>query len=304
MATAVAVMSLGVALAQAFMSYEGKQAVDLAVGAPVVWINTIVDAVGTGYDRATKNAVINWLLKYQGLSFPVIGLLVSFVVLNRFGGAGGQKLALDFAGGISHVGTKIGTLVEELVKLLLMLVSRGGVKILDIPLYLYKIVGGTFTSVKALIAKLRRKSVTAQNKIENKIETLSNSKAKTPAKSPGRLKLEQEMAELKMMLQQLKNQKIQTPVVLPPTTPSPVRPKTPSPNYIYVGGRKIPLRRKPMSPAKAKEGRLRKVVRRVLHGRTEEEKMMKLAKALRKRALAASARSRAASAARSRTAKN
>jgi hypothetical protein len=187
-----------------------------------------------------------------------------------------------------------------------MLVSRGGVKILDIPLYLYKIVGGTFTSVKALIAKLRRKSVTAQNKIENKIETLSNSKAKTPAKSPGRLKLEQEMAELKMMLQQLKNQKIQTPVVLPPTTPSPVRvktpsPRSPSPNYIYVGGRKIPLRRKPMSPAKAKEGRLRKVVRRVLHGRTEEEKMMKLAKALRRSALAASARSRSASAARSRS---
>jgi hypothetical protein len=125
---------------------------------------------------------------------------------------------------------------------------------------------------------------------------------KTPAKSPGRLKIEQEMAELKMMLQQLKNQKIQTPVILPsikPKTPSPVRvtPRSPSPNYIYVGGRKIPLRRKPASPAKAKEGRLRKVVRRVLHGRTEEEKMMKLAKALRKRALAASARSRSASAA-------
>ena len=78
-------------------------------------------------------------------------------------------------------------------------------------------------------------------------------------------------------------------------------PRSPSPNYIYVGGQKIPLRRKPMSPAKAKEGRLRKVVRRVLHGRTEEEKMMKLAKALRKRALAASARSRSASAARSRS---
>jgi hypothetical protein len=142
----------------------------------------------------------------------------------------------------------------------------------------------------------------AQN-LKNKVEEI---KATTPAKSPGRLKLEQEMAELKMMLQQLKNQKIQTPVVLPPTTPSPVRvktpsPRSPSPNYIYVGGQKIPLRRKPMSPAKAKEGRLRKVVRRVLHGRTEEEKMMKLAKALRKRALAASTRSRSASAARSRS---
>jgi hypothetical protein len=106
-----------------------------------------------------------------------------------------------------------------------------------------------------------------------------------------------------------------TPVKLTPKSPNrPVMvsqavqtsPRSPSPNYIYVGGRKIPLRRKPMSPAKAKEGRLRKVVRRVLHGRTEEEKMMKLAKALRKRALAASARSRSrsASAARSRPAKN
>ena len=97
--------------------------------------------------------------------------------------------------------------------------------------------------------------------------------------------------------------KIKTPSPVRPKTPSPVKltPKSPSPNYIYVGGQKIPLRRKPMSPAKAKEGRLRKVVRRVLHGRTEEEKMMKLAKALRKRALAASARSRSASAARSRS---
>lgn len=286
------VLTLGGALANAFMYYQVKQGVALAVDAPGVWINTIVDAAGMGYDKATKNAVINWLLKYQGLSFPVMGLLVSFVVLNRFGGAGGQKLALDFAGGISHVGTKIWVLVEELVKLLLMLVSRGGEKILNVPLYLYKIVGGTFTSVKALIAKLRRKSIIAQNKIENKIETLSNSKAKTPAKSPGRLKLEQEMAELKLMLQQLKNQKIQTPVVLPVSKPKTPSPKTPSPNvnYIYVGGRKIPLRRKPASPAKAKEGRLRKVVRRVLHGRTEEEKMLKLAKSLRRRALSAARR--------------
>ena len=131
----------------------------------------------------------------------------------------------------------------------------------------------------------------AQN-LKNKVEEI---KATTPAKSPGRLKLDQELAELKLLVQKLQ---------VRPKTPSPVRVKTPSPNvdYIYVGGRKIPLRRKPMSPAKAKEGRLRKVVRRVLHGRTEEEKMMKLAKALRKRALAASARSRTASAARSRTA--
>ena len=137
-----------------------------------------------------------------------------------------------------------------------------------------------------------------------KIQPLANTKVNTlPAGSPGRLKLENELAELKLMLQQIKNR--QTPLSpVKPKTPSPVKltPKSPSPNYIYVGGRKIPLLRKPMSPAKAKEGRLRKVVRRVLHGRTEEEKMMKLAKALRKRALAASARSRTASAARSRTA--
>ena len=130
----------------------------------------------------------------------------------------------------------------------------------------------------------------AQN-LKNKVEEI---KATTPAKSPGRIKIDQELAELKLLVQKLQ---------VRPKTPSPVRIKTPSPNvdYIYVGGQKIPLRRKPMSPAKAKEGRLRKVVRRVLHGRTEEEKMMKLAKALRKRALAASTRSRSASAARSRS---
>ena len=138
----------------------------------------------------------------------------------------------------------------------------------------------------------------AQN-LKNKVEEI---KATTPAKSPGRIKIDQELAELKLLVQKLQvRPKTPSPVRI--KTPSPVRIKTPSPNvdYIYVGGQKIPLRRKPMSPAKAKEGRLRKVVRRVLHGRTEEEKMMKLAKALRKRALAASTRSRSASAARSRS---
>jgi hypothetical protein len=162
-----------------------------------------------------------------------------------------------------------------------------------------KSVAGLFTAMidrltqrvkngEGLPSLLNKTKIQAQN-LKNKVEEI---KATTPAKSPGRIKLDQELAELKLLVQKLQ---------VRPKTPSPVRVKTPSPNvdYIYVGGRKIPLRRKPMSPAKAKEGRLRKVVRRVIHGRTEEEKMMKLAKALRKRALAASARSRSASAARS-----
>ena len=121
--------------------------------------------------------------------------------------------------------------------------------------------------------------------LKNKVEEI---KATTPAKSPGRLKLDQELAELKLLVQKLQvRPKTPSPKTPSPKTPSP---KTPSPNYIYVGGRKIPLRRRLASPAKAKEGRLRKVVRRVLHGRTEEEKMMKLAKSLRRRALSAARR--------------
>jgi len=136
--------------------------------------------------------------------------------------------------------------------------------------------------------------------LKNKVEEI---KATTPAKSPGRLKLDQELAELKLLVQKLQvrpktpspktpSPKTPSPKTPSPKTPSPKTPspKTPSPNYIYVGGRKIPLRRRLASPAKAKEGRLRKVVRRVLHGRTEEEKMMKLAKSLRRRALSAARR--------------
>jgi hypothetical protein len=179
-----------------------------------------------------------------------------------------------------------------------------------------KSVAGLFTAMidrltqrvkngEGLPSLLNKTKIQAQN-LKNKVEEI---KANTPAKSPGRLKLDQELAELKLLVQKLQVRpktpspvSPKTPSPVSPKTPSPVRPKTPSPNYIYVGGRKIPLRRKPMSPAKAKEGRLRKIVRRVLHGRTEEEKMMKLAKALRRSALAASARSRSASAARSRSA--
>ena len=170
-----------------------------------------------------------------------------------------------------------------------------------------KSVAGLFTAMidrltqrvkngEGLPSLLNKTKIQAQN-LKNKVEEI---KATTPAKSPGRIKLDQELAELKLLVQKLQVRP-KTPSPVRVKTPSPVRVKTPSPNvdYIYVGGRKIPLRRKPMSPAKAKEGRLRKVVRRVIHGRTEEEKMMKLAKALRKRALAASARSRSASAARS-----
>jgi hypothetical protein len=131
-----------------------------------------------------------------------------------------------------------------------------------------------------------------QTLIHNKMGLKSPSpiKIKTPSPVPVKIKTPSPV-------------KIKTPSPVPVKTPSPVNTPSPNVDYIYVGGRKIPLRRKPMSPAKAKEGRLRKVVRHVLHGRTEEEKMMKLAKALRKRALAAAtaAKSRSASAARSRS---
>ena len=86
--------------------------------------------------------------------------------------------------------------------------------------------------------------------------------------------------------------RMKTPSPVRMKTPSPVSPKSPSPNYIYLDGRKIPLRRRLVSPAKEKEGRLRKVIRRVLHGRTDEEKMRKLAKLLRRSALSAAAKSR------------
>lgn len=129
--------------------------------------------------------------------------------------------------------------------------------------------------------------------LKNKVEEI---KANTPAKSPGRLKLEQELAELKLLIQKLqvktKTPTSSTPSPVKPKTPSPVKPKTPSPNvnYIYISGRKIPLRRKPASPAKAKEGRLRKVVRRIVHYRSEDEKLRRLAESLRKRATSAARR--------------
>ena len=107
--------------------------------------------------------------------------------------------------------------------------------------------------------------------LDDELQTLIHNKMglKSP-KSPNR----------PVMVSQMIQTSPKTPIRL--RTPTP---KTPSPNYIYVGGQKIPLLRKPASPAKKKEGRMRKVVRRVLHGRTEEEKMRKLAKSLRRRAL-------------------
>jgi hypothetical protein len=175
-----------------------------------------------------------------------------------------------------------------------------------------KSVAGLFTAIINRLSKrvengeglpslLSTTKIQAQN-LKNKVEEIRET---TPAKSPGRLKLDQELAELKMLVQKLQvRPKTPSPVKI--KTPSPVRVKTPSPNvnYIYVGGRKIPLRRRLASPAKAKEGRLRKVIRHVLHGRTEEEKMRKLAKSLRRRALSAAvaAKSRSASAARTRSA--
>ena len=118
--------------------------------------------------------------------------------------------------------------------------------------------------------------------LDDELQTLIHNKMglKSP-KSPNR----------PVMVSQMIQTSPKTPIRLrTPTPKTPIRlrtptPKTPSPNYIYVGGQKIPLLRKPASPAKKKEGRMRKVVRRVLHGRTEEEKMRKLAKSLRRRAL-------------------
>ena len=277
-----AAMKLGEAITMLLAAKEARNAVQkgyLRVTSNGVKLATATQEMFVQVLGPAGNIMYNW--RYT--SFTLITYILSLVTLSRSGGEAGKKVSDAMAeGGIETV-----KLLPRLVK---WLWAHGGPKAFERVGKLY-----------IFFAKVRSPKE-AQAKIEAKIETLDNAKVNTPAKSPGRLKLENELAELKLMLQQIKNR--QTP--LSPVkikTPSPIKltPKSPSPNYIYVGGRKIPLRRKPMSPAKAKEGRLRKVVRRVLHGRTEEEKMMKLAKALRKRALAASARSRSASAARSRS---
>lgn len=273
-----AAMKLGEAITMLLAAKEARNAVQkgyLRVTSNGVKLGMATQAMFVQVLGPAGNIMYNW--RYT--SFTLITYILSLVTLSRSGGEAGKKVSNAMAeGGIETV-----KLLPRLVK---WLWEHGGPKAFERVGKLY-----------SFFAKFRSPKE-AQAKIEAKIETLANAKVNTPAKSPGRLKLENEIVELKLMLQQIKNQK--TP--LSPVRPKTPSPKTPSPNYIYVGGRKIPLRRKPMSPAKAKEGRLRKVVRRVLHGRTEEEKMMKLAKALRKRALAASARSRSASAARSRSA--
>lgn len=123
--------------------------------------------------------------------------------------------------------------------------------------------------------------------LDDELQTLIHNKMGLKSPSPVRIKTP---SPVRMKTPSPVRMKTPSPVRM--KTPSPVSPKSPSPNYIYLDGRKIPLRRRLVSPAKEKEGRLRKVIRRVLHGRTDEEKMRKLAKLLRRSALSAAAKSR------------
>lgn len=263
-----AAMKLGEAITMLIAAYKGTNALEKG------YIR--VTSNGVKLAMATREMFVqvlgpagNIMYNWRYTSFTLITYILSLVTLSRSGGEAGKKVADAMA----HAGIETVKLLPRLVK---WLWTHGGPKAFEHVGKLYN-----------FFAKFRSPKE-AQAKIEAKIETLANAKVNTPAKSPGRLKLENEMAELKLMLQQIKNQK--TPLSpVRPKTPSPVRVRTPSPNvnYIYVGGRKIPLRRRLASPAKTKEGRLRKVVRRVLHGRTEEEKMRKLAKSLVRRASSA-----------------
>jgi len=296
-----------------YVVVEGaKKGFSFAVTAAAVWAANnkekvwIAFAYSTGYGRpqnALHNAVWyvpirtkrlgNWIvssvrdgLGWAGLTNPKIAKAVTGPGLEAMSNASGIpepavktvfQLAKEFA--TSPLGVTL---------MIAGAILRSGVPISPVfKKFLQKGPGSGFRETCRYVGRVMNYYLGLDDELQTLIHNKMGLKSpKSPNNPPAPVKLTPKSPNKPVMVSQM----IQT------------SPMSPSPNYIYVGGRKIPLRRKPMSPAKAKEGRLRKVVRHVLHGRTEEEKMMKLAKALRKRALAASARSRSASAARSRSA--